>query len=308
MASEAVPLPPQIPYRLAAKLSHSERAEVWLAHRTDGIRPVEIAVKEVYLGSNREIAHVRANSMDTDLRHILSFAHPNLVRHLAQYNPPEAEPKILPYYIIIMEYCSGGDLHEASQFYIPAPLIQNWTRQIVDGLAYLHALHFVHSEITGKNILLSSTDWNSCQMKIANLDTTQRFQSNMALAKEMSKSGYEGAFTSPEGLVSGNVNHKSDIWSLGCVLLEMISGSPRFVKEVDGKQVESQTHLMAMYYIGTGGLPKIPKQLSHELRAFVVYFLKRDPVLRPMAAELSYTNFLTLDNVSQWPDSRPLRK
>ncbi|XP_055355704.1 uncharacterized protein LOC129601031 [Paramacrobiotus metropolitanus] len=302
MASEAPASSPKIRYQLAETINADKPGtKIHLAHRTD----CEIAVKTTLLVGSREKAHALAHAMDADLQHILTFEHPNLVRHLAHCSSLEDNPRDLPHYITIMEYCSGGNLHAAAEFHIPAPLIQKWTRQIVDGLVYLHAQHIVHRDLTGTNILLNSPDWDVCQMKIGQLEATKSLRSDGTVEKVAGDDRDRYAFLSPEMIRSGNSGRKTDIWSLGCVVLQMISGFPRFVKVVDGKQVDLKIDLAITYYIGSGGMPVIPPQLPDELRAFVAYCLKRDPVLRPQAAELLHTSFLTLANVPQWPDCRP---
>ncbi|GAU10017.1 hypothetical protein TSUD_288070, partial [Trifolium subterraneum] len=57
---------------------------------------------------------------------------------------------------IYLEFVSGGSIHKLLQEYGPfkEPFIQNYTRQIVSGLAYLHARNTVHRDIKGANILV----------------------------------------------------------------------------------------------------------------------------------------------------------
>ncbi|XP_055355694.1 uncharacterized protein LOC129601021 [Paramacrobiotus metropolitanus] len=303
MASEASTPYPKIQYQLEQLIAHHSFNDIYLAHRTH----YKIAVKKTLLDYNREKAQALAALVDAELQHILTFDHPNLVRHLAHYNSLQAKPVEVPEYIILMEYCSGGTLHAASQFHIPAPLIQKWTRQIVDGLVYLHAQNILHGHIKGSHVLLSSPDWNTCQMKIGHLDAAKCLQREVAAGKEADDGEGTCAFMAPDCILGGGNARKSDVWSLGCVVLEMISGSLRFVKEVDGKQIELKNDLAIMYFVCKGGSPEIPRELPNELRAFVAYCLKRDPVFRPLAAELLYTNFLTLANVPQWYDPRPRR-
>ncbi|XP_055340227.1 uncharacterized protein LOC129589475 [Paramacrobiotus metropolitanus] len=301
-----------IPYQLIRMIDSSgAQGEVFLANRTDGIRPIEIAVKKAHLDLNRENARAQADALEIDLRNILSLEHPNLVRHLAHQNPQETGIVDVPNYIIVMEYCSGGTLHAAAKHHIPAALFQKWTHHIVDGLTYLHAKKIVHRDIKGVNILLSSPDWNTCQIKIADLGAIKRLLANMTQPKEVSHGKGTWAFMSPEMIMGNdtgfNIGRKTDIWSFGCVVLEMITGFPRFVKEVDGKKVDLKTDLAAMYYIGSGGSPIIPNDIPNELRDFVADCLSRDPVTRPGANELLDKPFLKMGKVPQWPDTRPPR-
>ncbi|XP_055340251.1 uncharacterized protein LOC129589499 [Paramacrobiotus metropolitanus] len=274
--------------------------------RTGTPAKIAIAVKKAHLDLNRENARAQAGAWDMDLRNILNLEHPNLVRHLAHQNAQETGLVDVPNYVIIMEYCSGGTLHAAAKYKIPAALFQKWTHHIVDGLTYLHSKKIVHRDIKGINILLSSADWNTCQIKIADLGAIKRLLANMTQAKEVSHDKGTWAFMSPEMIMGNdigfNIGRKTDIWSFGCVVLEMISGFPRFVKEVDGKQMDLKTDLAAMYYIGSGGSPIIPSDIPNELRDFVADCLSRDPEKRPGASELLVKPFMTMTNAPQWPD------
>ncbi|XP_055355695.1 uncharacterized protein LOC129601022 [Paramacrobiotus metropolitanus] len=303
MSSETCATRPEIPYQLVELLNDKRATEIHLAHRTDDVQPVEIVVKKVELDFDRENAYAQAASLDADLKYILSFDHPHLVRHLAHYNPLQANQLEESHYIIIMEYCSGGNLHAAAQFRIPAPLIQEWTRQIVDGLVYLHAQNILHGHIKGSRVLLSNQDWNTCQMKIGHLDAPHRPRREMAVRQDTGRY----AFMAPEMIVGDDPGRKADIWSVGCVVLEMISGFLRFVKEVAGQQVDVITDTTILYYVGTGGSPRIPHEVPNELRMFITDCLQRDPVLRPTAADLLNKTFLTTTDVTQWSDLRPQR-
>ncbi|XP_055355697.1 uncharacterized protein LOC129601024 [Paramacrobiotus metropolitanus] len=306
MAHDAAKPSPRFAFQIVELIDFSgTQSRTYLAHRTNGVHPVEIVAKKVHLDLYKDIAQAQAEALDVRLRKILTLEHPNLVRHLAYYGPRKINHVDVPHYMILMEYCTGGNLHAAAAFHIAASLIQTWTRQIVDGLLYLHAQNIVHGEISSSHILLSSPDWNNCRMKIAHLDTTERPQRDWSAPKDTDECRY--AFRSPEKIQGGDTGRKSDIWSFGCVVLEMASGSLRFVKEVKGHQHYLKSDLEVMYYIGSGGSPEIPQELPDELRAFVAYCQKRDPVLRPLAAELLYTDFLTLANISQWSDPRPQR-
>jgi serine/threonine protein kinase len=80
---------------------------------------------------------------------------------------------------------------------------------------------------------------------------------------------YTPLWTAPEVLV-GDYNSKVDIWSLGCVIIEMASGKPPWSEE------NFENPFRALYHIGnSGSIPKIPDTVSAVGRAFILLCLER---------------------------------
>ena len=77
------------------------------------------------------------------------LSHQNIV----QYYGSELADEALSIYL---EYVSGGSIHKLLREYGPfkEPVIRNYTRQILSGLAYLHGRNTVHRDIKGANILV----------------------------------------------------------------------------------------------------------------------------------------------------------
>lgn len=120
----------------------------------------------VYLGFNSEsgqmcgIKEVRVVADDSSSKECLKqlnqeiallsqLSHPNIV----QYYGSELGEETLSVYL---EYVSGGSIHKLLQEYgaFREPVIQNYTRQVLSGLAYLHGRNTVHRDIKGANILV----------------------------------------------------------------------------------------------------------------------------------------------------------
>ena len=80
---------------------------------------------------------------------------------------------------------------------------------------------------------------------------------------------------------------KSDIWSLGCTIVEMATGKTPW------SQYNVENHFTLMLNISrTKDLPAFPETLSEELKDFISLCLKREPNERPQAAELLSHKFL----------------
>ncbi|XP_055333819.1 uncharacterized protein LOC129585237 isoform X2 [Paramacrobiotus metropolitanus] len=248
------------------------------------------------------------------LEPFLHLKHVNVVRHLHHQTVitrqlPEqrnGEQTSMPQYQILMEYCSGGTLHSyARDNIMSASLIQKWTQQLVSGLTYLHKQQCVHRDIKSENIFLSTPDAHNCDLKIGDLGNVKRIVAQFTDSSEISceKGTYE--FMSPE-MITGNpalVGRRTDVWSLGCVVIQMITGhAPYFYKVLpQGKEVQLTSGTAIMYFVGKlGGMPRIPNGLPEPMRRFVERCLIRSVRERPYAPDLQGDAFLLEREADQW--------
>ncbi|PNY01773.1 MAP kinase, partial [Trifolium pratense] len=154
-------------------------------------------------------------------------------------------------------------------------VVRNFTRHILSGLAYLHSTKTIHRDIKCANLLVDA----SGIVKLAG------FRMSKILTKKSSelllnRSPY---WMAPELMVASmkkatnpNVAMAVDIWSLGCTVIEMLTGKPPW-SEFSGHQ--------AMFK-ALHRSPDIPKTLSPEGHDFLEQCFRRNPVERPSAAEL----------------------
>ncbi|KAL2348030.1 hypothetical protein Fmac_002030 [Flemingia macrophylla] len=174
---------------------------------------------------------------------------------------------------IYLEYVSGGSIYKLLQQYgqLGEIAIRNYTRQIVLGLAYLHAKNTVHRDIKGANILVDPNG----RVKLADFGMAKHI-SGQSCPLSSKGSPY---WMAPEVIKnSGGCNLAVDIWSLGCTVLEMATTKPPW------SQYEG---VAAMFKIGNSKeLPEIPDHLSEDGKDFVRQCLQRNPQRRPSAAQL----------------------
>ncbi|KAL2326830.1 hypothetical protein Fmac_020257 [Flemingia macrophylla] len=167
----------------------------------------------------------------------------------------------------------GGALSEAEG--------RTYTYMLLKGLGCIHEKGVVHCDLKPDNILLFPT-WESCrwyQVKIADF--------GLAKTREEAKAefGYgqirfrgTASYMSPESVI-GVIGTALDIWSLGCIVIEMITGLGAW------RNVESQEDLMLKLALHKEA-PPIPDGLSCLCKDFLSKCFVKDPTHRSTAATL----------------------
>ena len=183
---------------------------------------------------------------------------------------------------IITEYCSAGDLCEYLQMYIShkkkmsEKLVWKLFIQICLGLYYLHQHKILHRDIKTKNIFLNE-DYS---VKIGDLGIAKILENTSSYAHTFIGTPY---YLSPELCKDLPYNDKSDVWSLGCVLYEMVTLRHPF----EGKtKVEIYEKIINSNYEG------IDKYYSLELRRIIDLLLIKDEKKRPKISEILSLNII----------------
>ncbi|GMI67600.1 MAP KINASE KINASE KINASE 3, mitogen-activated protein kinase kinase kinase 3 [Hibiscus trionum] len=224
------------------------------------------AIKEVRLVSDDQTSKESLKQLNQEINLLNQLSHSNIVRY---YGSELGEEALSVY----LEYVSGGSIHKLLQEYgaFKEPVIQNYTRQILSGLAYLHGRNTVHRDIKGANILVDPTG----EIKLA----------DFGMAKHITACGtmlsFKGSpyWMAPEVVMNTNgYNLSVDIWSLGCTVLEMATSKPPWHR-YEG--------VAAIFKIGNSkDMPEIPDHLSSEAKSFIRLCLQREPSARPTAFQL----------------------
>ena len=157
------------------------------------------------------------------------LAHENIVRYLGcdlrEVVEEESGPRLQMY--ILLEYVPGGSLQKMYQEWgaFNLQIVQEYSRQILRGLSYLHDRKIIHRDIKGANILINENG----VVKLADFGCAQVFQGDDSL-KGNSNSTMLGSipWMAPEAIkhFSDHVGRKADIWSFGCTVIEMATARP----------------------------------------------------------------------------------
>lgn len=176
---------------------------------------------------------------------------------------------------IFLEYVPGGSVSSMLNSYGPfeESLITNFTRQILIGVVYLHKKNIIHRDIKGANILI---DIKGC-VKITDFGISKKLSPlNQNQNKRASLQG-SVYWMAPEVVKQAATTEKADIWSTGCVVIEMFTGKHPF---------PDFSQMQAIFKIGTSTTPEIPSWATEESRDFLSKAFQLDYRKRPSAIEL----------------------
>lgn len=165
---------------------------------------------------------------------------------------------------IFLEYISGGSIGSCLRKHgrFPEPLVRNLTRQILDGLMYLHSEGILHRDLKADNILLDVD--GTCKISDFGISkkTDNIYGDDPGNSMQGSVFWMAPEVIRPEGQ---GYSAKIDIWSLGCVVLEMLAGRRPWSKE---------EAIGAIFKLGSERqAPPIPEDVSSVVSPGAIGFL-----------------------------------
>ena len=229
-------------------------------------------------GDNRKKSMIDALKREISL--LRELRHPNIVQYLGCSSSADKLN-------IFLEYVPGGSVQTMLNSYgaLPEPLVRSFVRQILTGLSYLHNGDIIHRDIKGANILVD----NKGTIKISDFGISKKLEASNILSganNSRHRPSLQGSvfWMAPEVVKQTSYTRKADIWSLGCLVVEMMTGNHPF---------PDCSQLQAIFKIGGGKVaPTIPEHASDEAQDFLRRTFEIDHNLRPSADELMMHLFL----------------
>jgi len=226
-----------------------------------------VAVKEVQINPNNAADWKFRADLENEIDIVKNLKHPRIVSYIGHDYMDSC-------LFIYLEYMPGGSLSQViSQFgALDESLMLLYAREILEGLEYLHTHEppVVHRDIKGANMLVGL----DCNVKLADFGCSKRTQETWSLTMKGSV-----PWMAPEVIRHTGYGRSADIWSFGCVVIEMaVGGSPwgRF-----------DNPMAAMCKIGmSDATPPIPDFLSDACHDFIRQCVQRKADKRPSATQL----------------------
>ncbi|VDM56314.1 unnamed protein product, partial [Angiostrongylus costaricensis] len=188
--------------------------------------------------------------------------HKNLVKYYG------CEDEVL----IMMEYCSEGTLEKICREGLDEELVRRYTNSLLRAVAYMHSQKVVHRDIKPANIFLDL----HCVLKLGDFGCSIRLRDQATIYGEIAEYAGTVQYMAPEVLTYGGVAEDGryrgygravDIWSIGCVVLEMV---------------------------GQGGIPPYPIPIGGLLKHFLDSCFVFSPDERKSAEQLLQDPFANL--------------
>ncbi|KAK3736511.1 hypothetical protein QZH41_009385, partial [Actinostola sp. cb2023] len=188
--------------------------QVYMCHDLDTGR--ELAVKQIETGLLNSSTKNEVRALEGEIGFMKNFRHERIVQYYGM------ESTDLHIYIF-MEYMPGSSVHEHIKQHgaLNESLTRKYTRQILEGVSYLHSNRIVHRDIKGANIL---RDLHG-NVKLADFGASKRLQTIR------SKTGFRSVHGTPYWMAPEVINgegygRKADVWSIGCTVVEMLTTKP----------------------------------------------------------------------------------
>ena len=248
-------------YRIVRKLGSGGMANVYLAEDEDLGRRVAIKIlNERYANDDLFIERFRREAKSA-----AALSHPNIV---SVYDRGEAEGT----YYIAMEVIEGRSLKELIMTRGPLPIAQAlaYTHEILEALRFAHRHGIIHRDIKPHNILIGE------RLKVTDFGIARAGASQMTEAGSIMGTAQ---YLSPEQARGAPVTASSDLYSVGIVLYEMLTGKVPFSGD---SAIE-----IAMKHLNDAPKPpsKIRPEIPEELDQVVLRALAKNPEDRYQTAE-----------------------
>ncbi len=252
-------------YEILAELGQGAMGVVYKA--VDPVIDRTVAIKTINLNLPKDELAAFEERFYREAKSAGRLNHPNIV---TIYDAGEADRVAY----IAMEFLEGRELKEVIASGEPLPLARavDIAIQVADGLAFAHEHGIIHRDIKPANIMvLTNGQVKITDFGIAKMPAGAHTQVGIVLGSPK--------YMSPEQVVGKHVDGRSDIFSLGAVLYELLTGQPAFAGE----------ELTAIMYKVLHEMPPLPTSIRPGLPAaldyIVVRALAKDPEARYQTAQ-----------------------
>uniref|UniRef100_F1KR93 Mitogen-activated protein kinase kinase kinase 4 n=1 Tax=Ascaris suum TaxID=6253 RepID=F1KR93_ASCSU len=254
-----------------------------------------MAMKQIRIERNHKALHALVDEVEN----LRSLDHPNLVKYYAV----EVHREEL---LIFMEYCPEGTLESVCrEGLLDMRCVRRYTHYLLKGVEYIHNKMIIHRDIKPANIFLGQKD----VLKLGDFGSSVRLRGGTTACGEVAEWVGTPAYMAPEvQTLGGKVDmggkeeligygRAADVWSVGCVVLEMCTGKPPWH--------ECEAVVQIVFRVGSGMRPTIPQRVQADTAcySFLDMCFQTDPRKRATAEQLRQHPFANI-KVGESVDSR----
>eukprot|EP01018_Ginkgo_biloba_P027295 Gb_33894 [translate_table: standard] len=223
-----------------------------------------VAIKQVSL---ENIPQEDLNIIMQEIDLLKNLNHKNIVKYRGSF-------KTKTHLYIILEYVENGSLAsiiKPNKFgAFPESLVAVYIAQVLEGLVYLHEQGVIHRDIKGANILTTKEGL----VKLADFGVATKLTEADVNTHSVVGTPY---WMAPEVIEMSGVSAASDIWSVGCTVIELLTCVPPYY---------DLQPMPALFRIVQDEHPPIPEHLSPGITDFLHQCFQKDAKLRPDAKNL----------------------
>jgi serine/threonine protein kinase len=232
------------------------------------------AVKCIPLRVDRLISQRIMTIAQSEVSILKSLDHPNIIKYY------QLDFDIDLYELnILIEHAPRNNIRRFLEQFesVSLKVLQKLIREIVSALDYLHKKSILHRDLKCKNILISQ----DASVKLADFGLSKQIN----LQTKVYDIAGSLHWMAPEIVSKQSYSVAADIWSLGCTIIEMLTGKPPW-------STLKSTRAVVKHIIAPDILPAIP-DCDSDLKDFISQCLQKNPVKRPSAEALLTHRFLT---------------
>lgn len=224
------------PYRLIRELGRGGMGEVWLAERADGQLKRAVGLKLPVLGLRRAVLAERF-ARERDI--LASLVHPNIARLYDAGVSPDGQP------FMALEYVEGTTLTvycDQQRLGIAARL--GLFLQVLAAVQYAHSLQVIHRDLKPSNILVGAGG----EVRLLDFGIAKLLHEGMDTVSEATRVGggaYTPQYASPEQVAGEAIGPGSDVYALGVLLYELLTGQRPYRPTRDSRAALEDAILLA---------------------------------------------------------------
>ncbi|KAL7796069.1 hypothetical protein V8C37DRAFT_414359 [Trichoderma ceciliae] len=241
-----------------------------------------VAIKQIKL---TDLPKSEQRMIESEIDLLKNLFHDNIVKYIGFVKTAECLN-------IILEYCESGSLHSICREYgkFPENLVGVYMTQVLQGLQYLHDQGVIHRDIKGANILTTKDG----TVKLADFGvSTSTLAGGQDKEAQVVGTPY---WMAPEIIQLSGASSASDIWSVGCTVIELLQGKPPY---------HNLAAMPALFAIVNDDHPPLPEGISAAARDFLMQCFQKDPNLRVSARKLLRHAWIVGCRRTDAPVSRP---